>query len=121
MACGTPVIAFPFGSMPELIEPGLNGALVKSIDEATAAVDALAEFDRRLCRRSFEGRFTAPLMSKNYVRVYEELVEEPVSSLGRSALRERGILIPVTASVAAEERQPSAWLDPPGVNGLRPR
>jgi glycosyltransferase involved in cell wall biosynthesis len=97
MACGTPVIAFPFGSMPELIEPGVNGALVESVDQAVAAVEALAALDRRLCRRSFEERFTAPLMAKNYVRVYEELVDEPVSSLGRSALREQGILIPVPA------------------------
>jgi glycosyltransferase involved in cell wall biosynthesis len=117
MACGTPVIAFPFGSMPELIEPGVNGALVDSVDQAVAAVEALAALDRRLCRRSFEQRFIAPLMAKNYVRVYEELVEEPVSSLGRSALREQGIVIPVPASVAADERQLSAWLDQAGVNG----
>jgi Glycosyl transferases group 1 len=39
MACGTPVIAFPFGSMPELIEPGVNGALVESVDQAVAAVE----------------------------------------------------------------------------------
>jgi Glycosyl transferases group 1 len=39
MACGTPVIAFPFCSMPELIEPGVNGALVKSVDQAVAAVE----------------------------------------------------------------------------------
>ena len=48
MACGTPVIAFRFGSMPELIEPGVNGALVKSIDQAIAAVGALPALDRRL-------------------------------------------------------------------------
>jgi glycosyltransferase involved in cell wall biosynthesis len=120
MACGTPVIAFPFGSMPELIEPGVNGALVKSIDEATAAVEALAEFERRLCRRSFEERFTAACMAKNYVRVYEALVEESVYSRARVALPAAGIEITVPA-VVAEERQPAALFDPPGVNGLRPR
>jgi hypothetical protein len=107
--------------MPELIEPGVSGALVESVDQAVTAVEALAAVDRRLCRRSFEERFTASLMAENYVRVYEELVEEPVSSLGRSALREQDILIPVPASVAADERQPSAWLDQTGVHGLRPR
>jgi glycosyltransferase involved in cell wall biosynthesis len=47
MACGTPVIAFPFGSMPELVEPGVNGALVESVDQAVAAVEALAALDRK--------------------------------------------------------------------------
>jgi glycosyltransferase involved in cell wall biosynthesis len=120
MACGTPVIAFPFGSMPELIEPGVNGALVESVDQAVAAVEALAVLDRRLCRRSFEERFTAPLMAKNYVRVYEELVEEAVSSPGRAAMPAAEIQIAVPALVA-EERQPAALFDPAGVNGLPPR
>jgi glycosyltransferase involved in cell wall biosynthesis len=117
MACGTPVIAFPFGSMPELIELGVNGALVENVDQAVAAVEALAELDRKLCRRSFEERFTAAHMAKNYVRVYETLVEDVVSSPGRPALPEQGIPIPVPAHVAAEERQFRAWLDPAGVNG----
>jgi glycosyltransferase involved in cell wall biosynthesis len=116
MACGTPAIAFPFGSMPELVEPGVNGAMVESVDEAIAAVEALAAFDRRLCRRSFEERFTAARMAKNYVRVYEALVEEAVWSQGRAALPAEGIQIAVPALVA-EERQPAALFDQPGVNG----
>jgi glycosyl transferase family 1 len=72
MACGTPVIAFPFGSMPELIEPGVNGALVQSLDQTVEAVEALAVLDRSQCRRSFEERFTATGMAKNYVRLYRE-------------------------------------------------
>jgi glycosyltransferase involved in cell wall biosynthesis len=119
MACGTPVIAFPFGSMPELVEPGVNGALVESVDEAIAPVEALAAFDRRLCRRSFEERFTAPRMARNYVRVYEELVEEAVWSPGRAALPAARIQITVPALVA-EERQPTALFDRPGVDGSRP-
>ena len=82
MACGTPVIAFPFGSMPELIEPGVNGALVESVGDAVAAVEALAALDRTLCRRSFEQRFTTTRMARNYITVYEGLVEEVVSSPG---------------------------------------
>ena len=117
MACGTPVIAFPFGSMPELIEPGVNGFLVESAGEAVVAVQALAALDRRLCRRSFEERFTTARMVENYVRVYEDLVEEPVSSPGRSALPQQGISIPIPAPVAAEARQPRAWLEQAGVNG----
>jgi glycosyltransferase involved in cell wall biosynthesis len=121
MACGTPVIAFPFGSMPELIEPGVNGALVDSVDQAVAVVEALAALDRRLCRRSFEERFTAPLMAKNYVRVYEELVEEPVSSLGRSALPEQGYPDPGSCVRGGRRAAVSAWPDQAGVNGSRPR
>ena len=117
MACGTPVIAFPFGSMPELIEPGVNGALVESVDQAVAAVEALAALDRRQCRRSFEERFTTARMVENYVRVYEELVEEPVLSPGRSALPEQGISIPVPALVAAEERQPPPCSTKPASTG----
>jgi glycosyltransferase involved in cell wall biosynthesis len=75
IACGTPVIAFPFGSMPELIEPGVNGALVDSTEQAVSAVEALAALDRRACRRSFEERFTAARMAENYVRVYQRGIE----------------------------------------------
>jgi len=103
------------------VEPGVNGALVESVDQAVAAVEALAALDRTLCRRSFEERFTAARMAKNYVRVYEELVEDAVSSQGQAALPAAGIPIAVPAVVAAEERQPAAWLDQAGVDGSRPR
>jgi hypothetical protein len=112
------VIAFPFGSMAELIGPGVNGALVESVNQAVAAVEALAALDRKLCRSSFEERFTAARMAKNYVRVYEELVEEAVSSQGEPVLPSREI--PIPAPVAAEERPP-AWVDQAGVNGSRPQ
>jgi glycosyltransferase involved in cell wall biosynthesis len=111
MACGTPVIAFPFGSMPELIEPGVNGALVESVDQAVLAVEALAALDRRLCRRSFEERFTTAHMTRDYVRVYEALVEEAGSSPDRAALPAAGIPMAVPALVAAEERKAAAWVD----------
>jgi glycosyltransferase involved in cell wall biosynthesis len=115
MACSTPVIAFPFGSMPELIEPGVNGVLVENVDQAIAALETLAALDRRLCRRSFEERFSAACMAKNYVRVYEELIEGAVSTRGQTALPVREIPIRVPALPAAEERQPAAWVDQSGV------
>ena len=120
MACGTPVIAFPFGSMPELIKPGVNGALVESVDQAVAAVEALGALDRRQCRRSFEQRFTATRMAESYVRVYQGLLAERVASQGTTELP-AGIPTSVPALPAAEERQPSAWVDHIGVDGSRPR
>jgi glycosyltransferase involved in cell wall biosynthesis len=110
MACGTPVIAFPFGSMPELIEPGVNGALVAGIEQAVAAVEALAGLDRRLCRRAFEERFTATRMAENYVRVYEELVAE-TGSLQRPTGLPAGIANSAPALLATEQRRPLAGAD----------
>jgi glycosyltransferase involved in cell wall biosynthesis len=121
MACGTPVIAFPFGSMPELIEPGVNGVLVESVDQAVAAVETLAALDRTLCRRSFEERFTTARMAKDYVRVYATLVEEGVRSPRRAALSAAGMPSAIPGWVAAEERQPAAWVDQTGVEESRPQ
>jgi hypothetical protein len=110
------VIAFPFGSMPELIEPGVNGALVESVDQAVAAVGALAALDRSRCRRSFEQRFTTARMARNYVSVYERLVEVAASAPG-AARPAAGIPIAVPALLAAEAPQPAAWLDQPASTG----
>jgi glycosyltransferase involved in cell wall biosynthesis len=84
IACGTPVIAFPFGSMPELIEPSVNGALVDSTEQAVSAVEALAALDRRACRRSFEERFTAARMAENYVN---EGLRSPLTRRRRAVAR----------------------------------
>jgi glycosyltransferase involved in cell wall biosynthesis len=86
MACGTPVIAFPFGSMPELIEPGLSGFLVENVDQAAEAVDTVARLDRKLCRRVFDERFTAARMADDYVGVYAQLVDEAAPFDGRAVL-----------------------------------
>jgi glycosyltransferase involved in cell wall biosynthesis len=75
MACGTPVIAFRAGSVPEIIEDGENGFIVSTIDEACAALGRVNELSRARCRHVFEKRFTARTMAKNYVRVYEDIIE----------------------------------------------
>lgn len=76
MACGTPVIAYRFGSVPEVIDEGKTGFIVESIDASADAVRRLGELDRRIVRRTFEERFTAERMTRDYVQVYERLVAE---------------------------------------------
>lgn len=74
LACGTPVIAFNRGSMPELIADGTTGFLVDSVEEAVAAVGRIPTIDRRDCRRRIEERFTVQHMADGYLRVYEEVL-----------------------------------------------
>ncbi len=76
MACGTPVIAYPLGSVPEIVEDGVNGFVVEGVDQAVAAVGRLAEIDRRRCREVFEARFSARRMAEDYVAVYRRLLAE---------------------------------------------
>ncbi len=77
-ACGTPVIAWRCGSVPEIIEPGRNGYVVESLEEAEKAVEALSSLSRKECRRVFEERFTAERMARDYVKLYQILVAEEV-------------------------------------------
>ena len=73
MACGTPVIAFPRGAAPEVIDAGVTGFLVGSVDEAAVAVGMLPRLDRHHVRRRFEQRFSATRMAEDYVRLYKKL------------------------------------------------
>jgi glycosyltransferase involved in cell wall biosynthesis len=73
MACGTPVIAFPCGSVPEVIDHGLSGLIVDSVDAAVAAVPAAAAMDRALVRATFEDRFSIERVATDYLRVYLSL------------------------------------------------
>ena len=76
MACGTPVLAFPRGSVPEIVEDGITGAIVETIEEAVAAMPRVIALDRNRIRRRFEERFTAARMAKDYERVYHSLLSE---------------------------------------------
>jgi glycosyltransferase involved in cell wall biosynthesis len=75
-ACGTPVIAFNRGSMPELIEPGRNGALVEDVGEAVSAVATIGRIDRLACRAVVEERFTVERMVDAYIDVYRRIIAE---------------------------------------------
>jgi glycosyltransferase involved in cell wall biosynthesis len=80
MACGTPVIAFNCGSVPEVMDHGVTGFVVRDIDEAVAAVGKVHTLDRAHVRATFDRRFTARRMAEDYVDVYEELAQ-PVERL----------------------------------------
>lgn len=73
LACGTPVIAWRNGSVPEIIDDGVSGFIVDDIDAAVAAVGRVGEIDRRECRRVFETRFDVTRMAHDYVEVYRRL------------------------------------------------
>lgn len=91
LACGTPVIAWPEGSVREVIEDGVTGFLVDEIETAVDAVKRIGTISRRLCREEFERRFTAPRMARDYVAIYERLLRNPLRRAG----------------------EPSAWRDVP--------
>jgi glycosyltransferase involved in cell wall biosynthesis len=74
LACGTPVIAFRRGSVPEVIDNGVTGFVVETEDEAVRAVGRLAELRREVCRQTFEQRFTARRMANDYAKVYERIL-----------------------------------------------
>lgn len=74
MACGTPVIAYRRGSMPELIDDGVTGFLVDSFDEAVAAIGRIGEIDRVSCRQAVADRFTVERMADQYLELYRKLL-----------------------------------------------
>ena len=74
MACGTPVLAFRCGSVPEIIEDGLTGAIVGSMEEAIEALPRVIALDRKRVRQRFEQRFSATRMAKDYIGVYRSLL-----------------------------------------------
>jgi glycosyltransferase involved in cell wall biosynthesis len=101
MACGTPVIAFRRGSVPEVLEHGKTGFIVDSVTEAVAVTGLLGSFDRRICRETFEKRFTARRMALDYLEIYRSL------ALERCQL-EDGLTIAPTKVAAVLEEAPSS-------------
>jgi glycosyltransferase involved in cell wall biosynthesis len=83
MACGTPVIALPRGSVPEIVEDGVNGFLVESDAQAVEAIARLDALDRSRVRAAFEQRFSARRMAQDYVRCYRALAAEPAAASQR--------------------------------------
>jgi len=108
MACGTPVLAFRHGSVPEIIDQGVTGAIVDTVDEAVMMLPRVIALDRRAVRRRFEQRFSAARMAADYVAVYRSLLERP-------AIMERETTVPPPRPVLAKR------LNGGGLHGDRAR
>jgi glycosyltransferase involved in cell wall biosynthesis len=90
MACGTPVLAFRHGSVPEVVEDGVTGYVVDSVEEAICKLGSLLALDRARVRRRFEQRFTSERMAEDYVRIYQALTAKRP---GRREDRAQAILV----------------------------
>jgi glycosyltransferase involved in cell wall biosynthesis len=86
MACGTPVIAYRRGAVPEVMEHGITGFIVDTQQEAIDAVSELDTIDRQQCRRVFEQRFSAKRMTQDYLRLYEQQIRQAESQSKREHL-----------------------------------
>jgi glycosyltransferase involved in cell wall biosynthesis len=85
MLCGTPVLAFPRGAAPEIVEDGVTGFLVNDVDEMAAVLAHMDRFDRVRCRRRAQDRFNVARMASEYQRVYEKAAAGTVAAPGESS------------------------------------
>lgn len=76
MACGTPVLALNKGSMPEIIQDGINGYIVSNIEEMADKIKAVMNISREACRATVESRFTREKMVREYMEVYQEILSK---------------------------------------------
>jgi glycosyltransferase involved in cell wall biosynthesis len=83
LACGTPVIARLHGAVPEVLEQGLTGFVIKDIPGAVQAVKRIPRLSRKKCRQVFEERFTATRMAKDYLAIYQRLIEAGLANMAR--------------------------------------
>jgi glycosyltransferase involved in cell wall biosynthesis len=115
MACGTPVLAFRCGSIPEVIEDGVTGKVVDGEQEAIAALPEILSYDRRAVRQRFEERFTATRMAKDYVSTYRQLLSMRPSNGQRRSPWPRG-LNGGNGSIPASIKRPLPALAQAGAN-----
>ena len=102
MSCGTPVIAWKNGSVPEVMDNGVSGRIVESIEEAIAAVDEVVAMDRSTVRECFEQRYTAERMARDYVDIYKRLIAEHSAGGAGFMLNENGGNSPPARATGAD-------------------
>ena len=113
MACGTPVVAYRRGSVPEIIADGETGFLVDNADQAVAAIKRVPALSRRRCREVFEARFSCPRMADDYLKIYAALSAGGVQPAEEAA---RGGRTPWTKSPAFKTTSPSLPPNPAPTN-----
>jgi glycosyltransferase involved in cell wall biosynthesis len=101
MACGTPVVAWPEGSVPEIMENGVTGFIVDRVERAVAALHQVKTLDRKRCREAFERRFSASRMAWDYLRIYERIVQEK----SESKIKRRNVDAPPLQAAKSEPKQ----------------
>jgi glycosyltransferase involved in cell wall biosynthesis len=119
MACGTPVIAWRRGSVPEVMDDGVTGFIVDSIEGAVRAVGRVGELSRSRCRQVFEERFSAPRMTRDYLTLYRGLLQRE-----RTAVRKHPALngqphLPVDGRLLPAARVDGVAAGPRRANGVR--
>jgi len=87
MACGTPVIAYGRGSVPEVVDDRVSGYIVQDLATAAQALERIPHLSRRRCRQAFDRRFTACRMARDYVALYERLLDDRMDERRLSAGR----------------------------------
>ena len=107
LACGTPVIARPCGSVPEILQDGVTGFIGSSLEELVSAVENLGAISRQRCRDEFETRFTAEVMAANYERVYDELAGADWKTRRNTVRRSRSLRDASLARYAARHWHPA--------------
>lgn len=106
MACGTPVIAFSGGSVPEVVDPGVTGYIVHDMNEAVRTAGVVQALDRRRVRAQFERRFSAARMAREYTDLYATLIERRVSditSIAQAPTNDASLDAPVPLAASAAE------------------
>jgi glycosyltransferase involved in cell wall biosynthesis len=111
MACGTPVLAFRCGSVPEIIDEGVTGHIVDSVEDGILALPRVAALDRQAVRKRFEDRFSAMRMAKDYLNVYHGLLKQ-AGVVGRWPIERGGVRLPRASD--------GVRTAPNGRNGSRP-
>ncbi|MBU6434372.1 MAG: glycosyltransferase, partial [Nitrospirae bacterium] len=98
LACGTPVLAYRRGSVPEIIDDGVTGYICNHLDEFATAVEQVSLLERRRCREAFESRFTVERMVQDYLDVYAQILNDRSTTALRSHLHP--VITPALTAVA---------------------